>query len=93
MCNARIGMDQDKQRGCWPFEGTARGKISYSVSSIRAWESGKREPSAKAMLPLAMLFPMPESLQIKGGSFAMRDGTLSVHRDVYTPSALRKREN
>jgi len=65
-------------------------QIKCSVSSIKAWESGRREPSAKSMLPLTMLFPMPESLQISGGSFAVQGGALSVHKDVYTPPALKK---
>ena len=64
--------------------------IKCSVSSIKAWESGKREPSAKTMMKLSGLFPMPESLQIMGASFAVQGGALSVHKDVYTPIALQK---
>ena len=68
-------------------------QIEYSVSSIKAWESGQREPSAKSMFSLAALFPMPESLQIKGASFAVQGGSLSVHKGVYTPVSVKKRES
>jgi len=65
-------------------------RINCSASSIKVWESGKREPSAKTMMKLSGLFPMPESLQIMGASFAVQGGALSVHKDVYTPVVLQK---
>jgi len=68
-------------------------QIKYSVSSIKAWESGQREPSTRPMMKLAFLFPMPESLQAMGGSFAVQGGALSVHRDVYKPVSVQKRES
>jgi len=65
-------------------------RINCSASSIKTWESGKREPSTDTMMKLAFMFPMPESLQIMGASLAVQDGALSVHKDVYTPVVLQK---
>jgi ribosome-binding protein aMBF1 (putative translation factor) len=66
------------------------GKINCSVSSIGTRESGKREPSTEVMMSLTGMFKMPESLQIKGASFSMQGGVLSVHKGVYTPAVLQK---
>jgi len=65
-------------------------RINCSTSSIKAWENGEREPSTKSMMRLSGAFPMPESLQIMGASFAMQGGALSVHKDVYTPVSMEK---
>ena len=67
-------------------------RISCSVNSIKAWESGEREPSTTSMMKLSGLFPMPESLQAMGGSFSVQGGVLSVHKDVYTPVSVQKRK-
>lgn len=47
--------------------------IHCSVSSIRAWESGEREPSAAVLMRLTMLLGIPDSLEVMGMKFAKRN--------------------
>jgi len=63
---------------------------NFNLESVKAWESGKREPSSKSLMRIMMLLGMPESLQIFGQSYAFQGGQLSVHKGVYTPKVLEK---